>query len=117
VSTPRGIQLSRAKGWRLPADAINVARPTRWGNPYTEKEFGLDLALEMYERSVTGYWTPSGIPDELVDRAYALHTAFRGRFDSVDETRNLRGWSLACWCATGARCHRDILLRLANGPQ
>jgi hypothetical protein len=28
------IRLQRTKGWRKPADAVVVARPTRWGNPY-----------------------------------------------------------------------------------
>lgn len=30
---PERIQLSRAKGWRMPEDAVSVARPGRWGNP------------------------------------------------------------------------------------
>lgn len=34
----RGIQLSRAKGWRLPAGAVSVARPSRWGNPWVVGE-------------------------------------------------------------------------------
>ncbi|XEY15239.1 DUF4326 domain-containing protein (plasmid) [Azospirillum sp. HJ39] len=28
----------------------------------------------------------------------------------------LRGKNLACFCAEGSPCHRDVLLRLANGP-
>ena len=28
------IQLRRTKGWRLPENAMSVARPTRWGNPF-----------------------------------------------------------------------------------
>jgi hypothetical protein len=28
------IRLSRAKGWRLPANAVSVARPGRFGNPF-----------------------------------------------------------------------------------
>jgi len=36
------IQLSRAKGWRLPAGAVSVARPTKWGNPFGyQKNTGL----------------------------------------------------------------------------
>jgi hypothetical protein len=32
---PERIQLRRAKGWRKPDGVVVVARPTRWGNPYT----------------------------------------------------------------------------------
>ena len=32
--TPRRIQLRRTRGWRLPASAIVVSRPSRWGNPF-----------------------------------------------------------------------------------
>lgn len=28
------IQLRRVKGWRLPPNAVSVARPTKWGNPF-----------------------------------------------------------------------------------
>ena len=31
---PERIQLRRTKGYRKPQDAVNVARPTRWGNPF-----------------------------------------------------------------------------------
>ncbi|MCF1502933.1 DUF4326 domain-containing protein [Afifella sp. H1R] len=35
ISTgPRRIQRSRAKGWRMPAGAIYVGRPSRFGNPF-----------------------------------------------------------------------------------
>ena len=30
---PKRIQRKRTKGWRMPADAIYVGRPTKWGNP------------------------------------------------------------------------------------
>jgi hypothetical protein len=32
---PQRLQRSRAKGWRMPAGAVYVGRPTRWGNPFT----------------------------------------------------------------------------------
>jgi hypothetical protein len=31
---PERIQLRRTAGWRLPPGAVNVARPTKWGNPF-----------------------------------------------------------------------------------
>lgn len=32
---PERIQLRRTEGWRKPEGAIVVARPTKWGNPFT----------------------------------------------------------------------------------
>lgn len=32
--TAKRVRLSRAKGYRKPPDAIVVARPSRWGNPF-----------------------------------------------------------------------------------
>jgi len=31
---PKRIQRRRTPGWRQPANAICVGRPTKWGNPY-----------------------------------------------------------------------------------
>lgn len=98
----------------MPPNTIYVGRPGKWSNPYAVERFGLDLALELFGRSITGYWSPNGIPDRLIDEAYALHTAHRKRFFTLDDTRNLRGYNLACWCPLNQRCHADILLELAN---
>jgi len=92
---------------------MSVARPTLWGNPFTVEEFGLELALRLYERSVQGIWSSTDIPVHLVSRAYAIHTAYRARIANSD-VRELRGWNLACWCKEDRQCHVDILLRLAN---
>lgn len=42
---PDWIRLRRTKGWRKPPDAITVARPTRWGNPYAvvDRDFVVHL--------------------------------------------------------------------------
>jgi len=34
VRSQRRIQLSRKKGWRLPPNTLNVARPSKYGNPH-----------------------------------------------------------------------------------
>lgn len=31
---PDRLQRRRTRGWRMPADAVYVGRPTRWGNPF-----------------------------------------------------------------------------------
>ena len=110
----RRVQLRRAKGWRMPENTVKVARPTKWGNPYTIMEWGLPLALELYKRSVQGFWSATGIPDQKVARAYALHCAFQERMGGLEEIWTLRGKNLACFCRVDQWCHADILLELAN---
>jgi hypothetical protein len=118
ISKPSRIRLSRARGWRKPKHTIVVSRPSKWGNPFSIETFGRELACALYERSVTGIWSPEGIPSALVPRAYRLHSGFRKAMTRFGlEVNQLRGFNLACWCAEGFRCHVDILLKLANeGP-
>ena len=33
--TPGRVRLSRKKGWKLPPNTVSVARPGRWGNPFS----------------------------------------------------------------------------------
>lgn len=96
---PDRIQISRAKGWRMPPNAVKVDRSTRWGNPFRIGDFGVPdakAAVQRYrewlEGRVTGP-TPPGI---------------------VDIRTHLGGKDLACWCRTGDLCHADVLLELAN---
>lgn len=50
---PQRVQLSRAKGWRLPAKAVSVARPTKWGNPF-RVGCGRDACLVREPGALTG---------------------------------------------------------------
>jgi len=104
---PPRIQLSRAKGWRKPAGAVVVARPTKWGNPWTIASArragfaGTDaevaaLCAEMFRNGLAG-----NLP------AVARISA---------DLEQLRGKPLACWCPLGQPCHADVLLELANAP-
>ena len=98
---PQRIQLSRAKGWRMPPNTVKVDRTTRWGNP-----------------------CPWGPP---LDKAYARHAFYNwltgckiqmdihGTPPTLAEIQTaLRGKDLACWCKPGEPCHADVLLELAN---
>jgi hypothetical protein len=53
---PERIQLSRAKGWRLPDGAVSVARPTRWGNFYVVRR-ALIAGAERGRWEERGPWT------------------------------------------------------------
>lgn len=90
-NAPRRIQLRRTKGWRKPAGAIVVARPTRWGNPFPVADHGASRAVELFREHVTA-------DPELLSAVRA----------------ELAGKQLCCWCPLDAPCHADVLLELAN---
>lgn len=100
-STSKGpvrLQLSRRKGFDLQAlslgtngrPAVNVARPSRWGNPFRVAEYGRAEAVALFEQGLR-----------------------RGNVTAPD-LGFLRGKNLACWCASDRLCHADVLLKLAN---
>lgn len=55
---PERIQLKRVKGWRLPPNAVSVARPTRYGNPFRYRS---DSALARVPAALgDGAWEYEG---------------------------------------------------------
>ncbi len=101
---PQRIQLRRTKGWRLPANTVVVARPTKWGNPFAIGKTVIDGAyakIDTAEDSVAHFRAMLALPE----RNYPGDLA------------PLQGKNLACWCAPGAPCHGDVLLELANAAQ
>ena len=120
--------MGRQHPWRADhPDAVVVARPTRWGNPYRvirHTEPGcVGWAIECDGRRGT-CWPddPSG-----GNRAQAVQmavVAFRiALVDGLlpygvsDVVAALAGRDLACWCPLEpARwCHGAVLLQIANG--
>ena len=104
------IQLRRTKGWRMPPNTVNVARPRRWGNRYV-------IGMSVTHIDAKTY---------LVENQFQAVRLYRewlnwqiDRFPSVlPELRTaLRGRNLACWCKPGTPCHADVLLELANELQ
>lgn len=102
---PERIQLRRTAGWRKPAGAVVVARPSRWGNPWRVDASG----------GAAGRTAPT--------RAAAV-AAFRhmieggervAGYPSIEQIRaQLAGRDLACWCPLDQPCHADVLLEIAN---
>lgn len=46
------IQRKRIKGWRMPANAKYVGRPTKFGNPFRlNKDGSVDVILEMLQKN------------------------------------------------------------------
>lgn len=75
----------------MPADAIYVGRPTKWGNPYSVADWGREAAVQKY-------------------RDY-LQNALKTGALSITE---LSGKDLACWCPLDKACHADVLLEVVN---
>lgn len=109
---PQRIQQRRTKGWRLPAGAISVSRPGRWGNPfrwnYWVEEAGWSpekaraFVVNQFRACLSGRDAPENPDYEERINWMRAHLA------------DLRGKNLACFCPLDKPCHADVLLELAN---
>lgn len=78
----------------IPPGAVYIGRPSPWGNPFLIGRDGTrDEVIERYRQ-----W--------LCDQPMLMERA----------RRELAGCDLVCWCAP-ARCHGDLLLKIANNPK
>lgn len=124
---PQRIQLSRAKGWKMPPNTVKVARPTRWGNPYWDvRRYGLGLCVALFRETAQGFWNPQlvdNLPDHYARWIYEAHHEWLKRIGGhpVELARSeLRGKNLACFCplvdvhGNVMPCHADVLLSIAN---
>jgi len=103
---PKRVQLSRAKGWRMPANTVKVDRTTKWGNPFVVGRDGTRAeCVDLFTKLLAGYVCMTK-GDPAASEKY-LYMARGGH-------GNLTGKNLACWCPLDAPCHADVLLRLAN---
>ena len=98
---PKGIQLHRTKGWKIPANSQKIARPTRFGNPFQDSDQAVAAAkFEEY------FNAPGKCQDARIE----------GRLKWMRENIGLlKGKDLACWCKNFTPCHRDTLLKAAKG--
>jgi len=78
----------------IPAEAVYIGRPGRWGNPFRIGRDGDRAAVVAKYRA----W---------VFKRPELLASIR---------EHLRGKDLVCWCAPEA-CHGDVLLEIANGRE
>ena len=112
---PVRIQLSRAKGWRMPKNTISVARgPGRvFGNPFTVAD-AVDVARVRPERAQAfvvacfAAWLRGDRSNWMGPESDAAAELILARLPE------LRGKNLACWCRPGTSCHADVLLEIAN---
>jgi hypothetical protein len=101
AARPVRVQLSRAKGWRIPPNTKKVDRTTMWGNRWQIGTHSntLGRAVETTEEAVSIY----------------KRLMWREPHEIAWVKENLRGKHLACWCRLDQPCHADVLLEIANG--
>ena len=75
----------------VPADAVYIGRPSKWGNPFV---IGKD-----------------GTREEVITKYRAWLLARPAKVETAK--RELAGKDLVCFCAPKA-CHGDVLLEVAN---
>jgi hypothetical protein len=136
MSTPKRVQMSRQRPWRADnPDAVIVARPSKWGNPFAAKipqshrggpgEVGQAtmtrqmLADEYREWLLTPTYLNQTRDGDWVQMSHASYPSllgipFEGRPTLEQIKSELAGRDLACWCPTSQPCHADVLLELAN---
>ena len=112
---PIRVQLSRAKGWRMPPNTVKVDRSTKWGNPFT-----IPLAIESgyATRETAQAFVVECFRDWLGSNQQGRYwwqgpESDRRRAFFTEHITDLRGKNLACWCKDSP-CHADVLLELAN---
>lgn len=130
------IQLSRAKGWRMPQNSVKVDRSTIWGNPWkVGNPGGLCLrtmgviyharlpidqtmaveAFRLWIKDEVAWWMIPP-PDMFTTRGWEnLWGELKFQRNLIlGALPDLRGKSLACWCPLDQPCHADVLMELAN---
>lgn len=113
VPVARRVQRSRRKGAPLPEGAVYVGRPTRWGNPFANKDRGHAKAVILHERWLTGRLGALTLERMGFDPGW-IAALDRRRVWVMTHLHELAGRDLACWCSPGSKwCHAEILLRLA----
>lgn len=118
---PKRVQMHRQHPWRADnPDAVIVARPTRWGNPYEVAHRAGGWAILCLDGAQVGWCASSAHAHQMaVDSFRAdiiLADAARSSLSLEAIRSELAGRDLACWCKPSQTCHADVLLEIANRP-
>ena len=138
---PIRVQLSRAKGWRMPENTVKVDRTTVFGNLWSHGRpalFNWPMnvrpwcsvqthvgAVSMTQPEAVAAFRAFLIGERVVKDYLPVELTLKGQESLAFDMRirrerltelmgHLRGKNLACWCPIGSPCHADVLLELAN---
>ena len=111
-------------GGKVPQGAVLIDRRTWWGNPFKVKDFGLAVAMALFQDMADGFCDPRTAGARYAE-ADALSFEWRARLapenPRVIIIEALKGKSVACWCRPPEGfqgrllCHGQILVGIANG--
>ena len=115
--TTNRVQLSRKKGWKMPAGAVKVDRKTEWGNPF--KIIKAAVGWLVVEDAGGAWHFPT--KGEAQSAAVGLYRKWLGlpanrllrnrmRLRFMDKTP-------ACWCRLDWPCHADVISEIAHSPK
>lgn len=120
MSKPIRVQLRRTKEWRMPDNTVKVDRSSGFGNPFrVTKVTPLDnkpIKKPWWMEATGGdgrVWMFETKQEALEAAVYAFRTTMTDTF-KARVVLGLKGKNLACWCASDAPCHADVLLEIAN---
>ena len=102
------IQLSRAKGWKMPPNTVKVARPGPWGNPFKVGVDGTrERCVELYRDLMAG--------NVCLTATVSADDQIKAMKHAAENIKTLQGKNLACWCRKdGKPCHADVLIEGAR---
>ena len=118
IATPQRIQRKRTKGWKMPPNTVSVARPGKFGNPFTVEECMSQMLIS--DRDKAQQICVSMFRDWIldIDGAGMMNTQDLDQWQYVrDSLHTLKGKNLACFCRLDQPCHADVLLELANAEK
>ncbi|XTZ13878.1 DUF4326 domain-containing protein [Micromonospora echinospora] len=120
MGSPKAIQRSRQKGWRKPAGAVIVTRPSRFGNPFT----AADVVACGYAEPANARAAAVHLFDSWLNESLGVQKPpqEKARLILLAHLHQLVGKDLACYCPLPAPgepdlCHRSVLLARVNRPR
>ncbi len=88
---------------------VYVGRPSKFGNPFTLKDFSRDKAISNFRECLLN----NAMVYTMIDKCQASIQFDRFKW-MAENIELLRGKNLSCWCKTSCKCHADVLMEIAN---
>jgi hypothetical protein len=109
MKLPTRIQLSRRRGFKLPPNTINCARPGPLGNPFIVGIHGtVERCVDLHWKLLAGYLCVS-VDEDCITRQEKLMKYLPRQLERM-RTADF----LACWCNPDSRkpCHVENYLKI-----